>query len=320
MLDSRITQKTGIVYDPIYLEHRPRRGHPESPERLVAILKGIEAAVPEDRWIKLKPRTASIEELALCHSTAYIERVREEVLGDEPCLSTGDTEIGLRSFEVACYAVGGVLTAADAVMDGTVRNAFCAVRPPGHHATTDRGMGFCIFNNVAIAARYLQKRHGLERILIADWDVHHGNGTQAIFYDDPTVFYFSTHEWPLYPGTGAAWESGIGQGRGFTLNCPCPAGSGRAEIVGAFLEKLVPAMKTFRPQFVLVSAGFDARTGDGLGHCCLTDADFEELTRIVLQIATEHADGRLVSSLEGGYNLEGLASAAGAHVAVLAGS
>jgi len=306
--------KTGLVYDPLYREHQPGAGHPESPERCNAVMRGIAESVPENVLVRLKPRAATEEEIALCHTHEYMKAVRRDVESGFRCLSTGDTDISERSLEAAFLAVGGVLTAVDAVVEGTVSNAFCVVRPPGHHATRDRGMGFCIFNNVAIAARHAQMKHGVDRILIADWDVHHGNGTQSIFYDDPSVFYFSTHQWPHYPGTGTVHEAGTGEGMGFTLNCPLPAGSGRHEILGAFTEKLVPAMGRFKPELVLISAGFDCRIHDPIGGFMLTDRDLSDLTGIVLDIADRHADGRLVSVLEGGYNLSGLASAAGAHV------
>ena len=202
-------------------------------------------------------------------------------------------------------------------MDGKVRNAFCAVRPPGHHALKDRAMGFCLFNNVAIAASYIQKKHKLGKVLIVDWDVHHGNGTQAAFYDDPSVFYFSAHQSPFYPGTGSAEERGAGKGVGFTLNVPLPAGCGDAEYKKAFLEKLKPAAAAFQPDFVLVSAGFDAAKDDLLGRMKVTPEGYAELTRIVKGIAEQHCQGRLVSVLEGGYNLEGLAASVEAHVRVL---
>jgi acetoin utilization deacetylase AcuC-like enzyme len=204
-------------------------------------------------------------------------------------------------------------------MEGRAQNAFCVVRPPGHHSSSDRGMGFCIFNNVALAARYAQRRHGLDRVLIADWDVHHGNGTQDIFYADGSVFFFSTHQHPWYPGTGRAEETGEGAGRGATLNCPFPAGSGRAEIMGAFRRKLLPAAADFKPDLVLISAGFDSRAGDPLGGFTLSDGDFAELTALLLEVADTYAGGRVVSVLEGGYSLEGLAAAAVAHVKALAG-
>jgi acetoin utilization deacetylase AcuC-like enzyme len=210
-----------------------------------------------------------------------------------------------------------VQAAIDVVMDGKVRNAFCAVRPPGHHALKDKSMGFCLFNNVAIAARYIQKKHKLGKVLIVDWDVHHGNGTQAMFYDDPTVFYFSTHQSPFYPGTGSADETGAGKGLGFTRNVPLAAGGGDAEHKKAFLEQLKPAAAAFQPDFVLVSAGFDSAKGDLLGRMNVTPEGFAELTRIVKGVAEQYCQGRLVTLLEGGYNLESLAASAEAHVRVL---
>jgi acetoin utilization deacetylase AcuC-like enzyme len=204
-------------------------------------------------------------------------------------------------------------------MSGRARNAFCVLRPPGHHATASRGMGFCLLNNVALAARYAQRHHGLERVLIVDWDVHHGNGTQEIFYTDPSVFFFSTHQWPLYPGTGRADEAGDGAGQGTTMNFPFPAGSGRTEVLGVVENSLMPAADRFQPGLVLISAGFDSRIGDPLGGFTLTDEDFADLTRRAMEIADRHAQGRVVSVLEGGYDLEGLASATAAHVAALAG-
>jgi acetoin utilization deacetylase AcuC-like enzyme len=215
---------------------------------------------------------------------------------------------------VAARAAGAALNALYAVAAGRARNAFCLVRPPGHHANAGRGMGFCLFNNVAIAARYAQRKHGVGRVLIVDWDVHHGNGTQDIFYADPSVFFFSTHQWPLYPGTGRADETGAAAGEGTTMNFPFPAGSGRKEILGAVQKSLVKSMEGYRPELVLISAGFDSRQGDLLGRFTLTDEDFADLTRAVMEIADRFAGGRVVSMLEGGYNLSGLASAATAHV------
>jgi acetoin utilization deacetylase AcuC-like enzyme len=218
---------------------------------------------------------------------------------------------------VALQAAGGVLNAVDAVFAGRAKNAFCAVRPPGHHATPVRGMGFCVFNNVAVAARYAQQWHGAERVLIVDWDVHHGNGTQDTFWSDPTVLFFSTHQYPWYPGTGAADESGEGKGTGLTINCPFDAGAGRSEIYGAFRSRLFPAAESFRPDLVLISAGFDSRAGDPLGRFRLNDEDFGDLTRLLLDVADKHAASRVVSVLEGGYSLEGLASAVVSHVRTL---
>lgn len=309
---------TAIIYDDIYKKHHTGAFHPEKPERSAVIIDAIKGNIPSKSLIAVKPKKASVKDVMLCHDPEYIEMVSDDVVSGFGQLSTGDTNVCEESMDVALYAVGAGIAAADAIYDGKIKNAFCAVRPPGHHAESKRGMGFCIFNNAAICARYVQTRHNAERVLIADWDVHHGNGTQEIFYKDNTVFFFSTHQWPHYPGTGIAAETGIGAGKGFTMNCPFPGGSGRREIVGAFKEKLVPAMKEFKPQFVVISAGFDSRQGDMLGGFHLSDADFTELTEIVLQIADTYAGGRCVSFLEGGYELNGLASAATAHVAALA--
>ena len=304
---------TAFLADSISKEHQPGEGHPERPERFDAVLRAIDSA----SMLRLPSRAATDDELALCHTRPYIDLVRREILGGMQDLSTGDTAVSARSLEAALHATGGVLNAVDAVFSGKARNAFCCVRPPGHHATPNRGMGFCIFNSVAVAARYAQRKHGAERILIADWDVHHGNGTQDVFYNDASVFLFSTHQSPWYPGTGDAGETGEGAGRGATLNCPFPAGSGAKEIIGAFREQLLPAARKHRPDLVLISAGFDSRAGDPLGRFTLTDTNFAELTRMMIDVADSHAHARLVSVLEGGYNLAGLASAAAAHVSEL---
>jgi acetoin utilization deacetylase AcuC-like enzyme len=259
-------------------------------------------------------RPATEDELRLCHSDEYLAIARRDVASGQGYLSTGDTDVTLNSWDIASRAAGGVLNAVDAVCRGEVANAFCAVRPPGHHANAGRGMGFCLINNVALAARHAQKQHGVDRVLIVDWDVHHGNGTQDIFYEDGSVFFFSTHQWPLYPGTGRANETGYGEGAGATMNFPFPAGSGRKEILGAVEQSLIPAAAAFRPELVLISAGFDSRTGDLLGRFELTDRDFADLTKAVKEIADGSAGGRVVSLLEGGYNLEGLARAAEEHV------
>ncbi|MFO7871318.1 MAG: histone deacetylase [Kiritimatiellia bacterium] len=311
--------KTGIVYSPAYKLHTPTPWHPESPSRCGAIMRGIESAVPADRRTLIEPRKAEESDILLCHTGPYLEIVKRDVKAGARVLSTGDTEISGKSFETALLAAGGVLEAVDSVIARRVSNAFCAVRPPGHHATRNRGMGFCIFNNAAIGARYARKKHGVEKVMIADWDVHHGNGTQDIFYEDESVFYFSVHQWPQYPGTGAAAETGAGRGKGTTLNCPLGAGSGGSEIIRIFNEKLVPAAEEFRPDFIFVSVGFDCLKRDPIGGFVLDEKDFAELTRIVLKTAETHCGGRLISVLEGGYDLEAMASAAGRHVAAMAG-
>src|SRR5579875_586575 len=305
---------TGIVADPRVLKHDAGPAHPERPARYHAVLNRFEAAGLLQDLTRLTARSATGDELALAHTREYIALVEREAAEGRMHLSTGDTDIGTHSLESARVAAGSVLSAVDAVASAEVTNAFCVVRPPGHHANESAGMGFCFFNNVAIAARYAQRRYGFERVLIVDWDVHHGNGTQDIFYRDGSVLFFSTHQSPWYPGTGAASERGEGDGAGKTINCPFPAGSGSREITGAFQNILLPGADKFRPDFVLLSAGFDYRAGDPLGHFLLTDDDFAELTHMLTDLAARHCSGRLVSVLEGGYSLDGLARACDAHV------
>jgi acetoin utilization deacetylase AcuC-like enzyme len=280
----------------------------------VAVDEGLSQEAWYPSLLRLTPRPVDVETLHLVHDPDYVSLVRRDVDTGRRELSTGDTAISSASYRVALSMVGGLLEAVDAVVEGRARNAFCAVRPPGHHATRNRGMGFCVFNGVAVAARYAQRAHGLERVLIADWDVHHGNGTQDIFYTDGTVFYMSTHQSPFYPGTGRREEMGAGEGIGLTMNRPFRAGASDAEIIGAFRDDLLPAAREFGPELVLISAGFDSRVDDLLGGFRVTDDGYREITRVMLEIAADAGGGRLVSVLEGGYNLAGLASAAQAHV------
>jgi acetoin utilization deacetylase AcuC-like enzyme len=254
------------------------------------------------------------------HPADYIQLVAHEAAAGSHQLSTGDVDICAATPEVARLAAGCAVAAVDAVFGREVHNAFCAIRPPGHHAGRRIGMGFCVFNNVAVAARHAQAVYGAEHVAIVDWDVHHGNGTQDIFYSDGGVLFFSTHQSPWYPGTGAASETGSGKGLGKTINCPLAAGAGRTEVVAAFQERLLPALDAFGPDLILLSAGFDSRLGDPLGQFRLMDEDFRELTALMMDAAEKYCDGRLVSLLEGGYNLPGLAMAAEAHVRTLAGA
>jgi len=311
-------RKTTLVSDAISLEHNTGEGHPECAARFDAVLKSLKDSGVFAKASQTAARAATVEEIALCHDRAYIATAQKDIEAGRATLSTGDTQVSAKSYDAALKAAGAVLAAVDEVVSGKAANAFSIARPPGHHATPKRGMGFCVFNNVAVAARYAQTKHKIGKVLIVDWDVHHGNGTQDIFYEDGSVFFLSTHQSPWYPGTGAADETGSGKGLGATLNFPFPAGSGRKEVYGAAFEgKLLPIMEKFKPEMVFISAGFDSRIEDPLGKFTLTDDDFMDLTRVMKKIAKDHANGRLVSVLEGGYNLAGLASASTAHVKAL---
>ncbi len=310
---------TGLVADPLVNQHEVGPQHPEAPGRFSAVVNHLKSAGLIGRLKPLAGRSASDDELALVHARDYIALVEREVGQGKSQLSTGDTNINAHSAQAARLAAGCALSAVDAVFGGEVQHAFCVVRPPGHHANANRGMGFCLFNTVAAAARYAQQKYGAERVLIADWDVHHGNGTQDIFYRDGSVLFFSTHQSPWYPGTGDASETGEGDGAGKTINCPFPAGTGSTKIFSAFRELLVPAAEEFRPDLILLSAGFDSRVGDPLGQFLLTDDDYRVLTCLMLDLAAKYCNGRLVSALEGGYSLQGLALATEAHVRALLG-
>ena len=311
--------QTGFVTDSRLKQHVTGSDHPEHPDRIGAILNRLEWSGLARDLIAISPQIATEEQLVRVHPASYIELVTREAAEGFHHLSTGDTHINDKTPEVARRAAGCAVAAVDAVFSREVHNAFCAIRPPGHHASQSRGMGFCVFNNVAIAARHAQSVYGAEHIAIVDWDVHHGNGTQDIFYEDGAVLFFSTHQSPWYPGTGAVDETGEGDGAGKIINCPLPAGSGREKVMNAFTGKLLPALDAFGPDLILLSAGFDSRAGDPLGHFMLRDSDFRDLTVLMIDAAEKYCDGRLVSLLEGGYNLEGLALATEAHVRALAG-
>lgn len=311
-----------LISDDRYLKHKPGPGHPERPDRYSAVFNAMDELEAEGLSFKrIEPRLATEEEIRACHTKAYVETAIRDIEAGRSVLSTGDTNVSADSLTVAKLAAGGVCKAVDEVFSDkpdACDSAFCVVRPPGHHAEANKGMGFCVFGNIAIGARYAQRVHGAERVLIVDWDVHHGNGTQDIFYDDPSVFFFSTHQSPWYPGTGAANETGLGKGEGTTLNRPLAAGSGREDVLEeAFRKGLLPALADFKPDLVMISAGFDSRIEDPLGQFVLTDRDFADLTTLMREIAHETAADRVVSVLEGGYNLDGLAAAAKAHVRAL---
>jgi acetoin utilization deacetylase AcuC-like enzyme len=309
--------RTGLVRSPFYRRHFAGPGHPERPERLEAIERRLEESGLVPRLLAVDPAPAEPRWLETVHATSYIRHVEEATRGGATCLDSGDTGVCPASFEVALAAVGGALALVEAIAAGRADNGFAAIRPPGHHAERDRAMGFCLFNNVAIAARYAQKEHGLERVLIVDWDVHHGNGTQHLFEEDPGVFYCSLHQYPHYPGSGAASERGRGRGLGFTLNLPMAAGTGDREWLEALDRHLVPRAAEFRPDLVLVSAGFDAHRDDPLSGTLLTGRGFAGMTERVLAIAREHCEGRLACLLEGGYHLRALADSVALHIETL---
>jgi len=296
--------KTAIVTDRLYLKHFAGRTHPERPERVAAM---IEMAQSLDRpnLELLSPRPATLEEIALCHDPEYIASVERSAsvarFDFDP-----DTHTCPDTYRTALLASGGVLTAAETVIDGAADNAFAIVRPPGHHARPARAMGFCFFNNVAIAARWLLDRRGLERVMIVDWDLHHGNGTQEIFYESPRVLYASTHQYPHYPGTGSLHEMGAGEGAGFNLNAPMPAEYGDDEYLRFFDEFILPIGRKFKPEFIIVSCGFDCHFRDPLGDMRVTEDGFIAMTRRVKRLAAECCGGRMIAALEGGYDIAAL--------------
>lgn len=306
--------KTGLVYHPAYLEHDMGMGHPESPNRLRAIVQQLEQSGTMAQLTRIAPRMAEDDWIVKVHTAAYLASLKQHAPASGRVSLDPDTSMSPGSLTAAYLAAGGALAGVDAIMNREVEHVFCAVRPPGHHAEANRAMGFCLLNNVAIAARYAQKKHGLSRVLIVDWDVHHGNGTQHSFEDDPSVLFFSTHQFPHYPGTGRESEHGRGAGEGSTINVPMEAGEGDDEYRAVFHKVLVPAAERFKPELVIISAGFDAHKDDPLASMGLTEAGYADLTGIVAGIARRHAQGRILSSLEGGYNLTALAASVDAHV------
>ncbi len=310
--------KVGIIYDPIYLKH-DTGGHVENAGRLEAIISHLEKTGLRQQLTPVKPRSASVEEISLVHEKQYISDIQDAAQRGGGWLDA-DTVMSADSYEAAIYAAGGVIKATEAVMKGEVGSAFALARPPGHHATSQRAMGFCLFNNVAIAAKYALAKYELERILIIDFDVHHGNGTQGTFYDDPQVLYISTHEYPFYPGTGKAEETGSGAGEGTTINIPLPAGCGDAEYLSVFEQIVVPAARRFNPGLILVSAGYDTHWADGLALMQVSATGFAQMVKIIKGLADELCSGRLVFTLEGGYNLTALAASVKATFDVLLGN
>jgi len=298
--------KVGLVYDPIYLDH-DTGNHVENSRRLVEAMSYLKETGIKEKLTCLPPRPALLEELEMVHTPEYISYVKNKAEKGGGWLDP-DTVMSPKSYEAALYAVGGLLVAVEAVIKGEVNNAFALVRPPGHHAISDRAMGFCIFNNVAIAAKFALNNLSFNRVLIVDFDVHHGNGTQDAFYTDPKALYFSTHQYPFYPGTGWMDEIGNGGGEGTTVNFPMAAGWGNGEYLRAFNEVLVPVARGFQPHLILVSAGFDAHWADQLAMMRVSIKGFAQMVMILKELAADLCQGRLVFTLEGGYNLQVVAS------------
>jgi acetoin utilization deacetylase AcuC-like enzyme len=309
---------TAIVHHPVFEKHDPGPGHPERSERYRVVIDALRG--DSSLWskvVEIEAPPARRSDIQACHTPQHFKHV-EEVVREGKGYLDSDTFVSVHSLEAALRGAGAACQAIDAVMEDAANNAFVPVRPPGHHATPDRAMGFCLFNNVAVAARYAQKRYKeIERVAILDWDVHHGNGSQGIFYDDPSVFYFSMHQYPWYPGTGSRGETGQGRGRGYTLNVPLRAMTPTKDQRGVFESAIEEIAGGFTPDLVIISAGFDAHKGDPLGQLLLSDEDFVQMTRVVKEWAKETCRGRVISCLEGGYNLDTLGETVRTHVCEL---
>ena len=299
-------KRTGFLYDDRYLLHVTFEGHPESPARLRSIHSRLAESGVLEKLTLISAEAAKQMWIESVHKIQYIMRFEEACLMGFPDFDHQDNSVCRDTYEIALLAVGGILRAIDEMMSGAIDNAFCAVRPPGHHAEVDMAMGFCFFNNIAIAAKYLQKKWGIGRVGIIDFDVHHGNGTQHTFENDPTVFYYSIHEHPsfAYPGTGREFEAGKGEGNGYTLNSPVLPGRGDDEYRVMIMKDLVPAFDAFKPEVILLSAGFDAHESDLMSGVSLSTEGYDFITDEILKLVDRHAGGRVISILEGGYNLD----------------
>jgi acetoin utilization deacetylase AcuC-like enzyme len=309
-------RSVGLVSDPLFERHDTGPWHPERPERLLACRRAISAQGLDERCTAIRPEPASDAMLERVHDPAYVRHVVTTCTAGRRTLDSGDTKVCAESDRIAREAAGGLARLAGEVAGGRLDRGFALLRPPGHHAERNVAMGFCLYNSIAVAAAEL-RANGMDRVLIVDWDVHHGNGTQHIFEEDESVFYFSVHQWPLYPGTGAREETGKGPGRGATLNCPLPPGAGDDAFLGALRDELVPAAERFQPDIVLLSAGFDAHRADPLAGLEVSTDAYAEATRILCDLAADVSAGRLVSVLEGGYDLDALAASATLHLRTL---
>ena len=306
--------KTGFIYDPAFLEHDTGPGHPECSQRLESTIAHLETQSWFGSLHQVRARKIDPESLQVVHAVDYIQRAEKTCDAGHPFLDSMDVSVCKSSFDISLLAAGASFALADEIAGGKIDNGFVLARPPGHHAEKTEAMGFCLFNNVALVTRYLQQKYGIDKVCILDWDVHHGNGTQHIFEEDPSVLYISTHEYPYYPGTGAYSETGVGPGKGATLNCPMAAGAGDHEYERAFIEKILPAIEQFSPGIILISAGFDAHVDDPLGHVCLSTEFYRWMTDRMVEQADRHCEGRLLSILEGGYNLSALPLSVAQHL------
>ncbi|ADH87327.1 histone deacetylase family protein [Desulfurivibrio alkaliphilus] len=297
-----MARKTAVLYSEVFLAHDPGPGHVESPRRLEGLYRLLDAEPQRQRFLFPEFAPADEDTLALNHDRRHIARVAKTAGSPFECLDP-DTYTSARSYEAACLAAGAAVAAVDLVLGGEADNAFALVRPPGHHAEHDHTSGFCLFNNIAVAARHALKNHGLERVLIVDWDLHHGNGTQHAFYDTDQVLFFSTHQYPYFPGSGALSETGQGAGEGYTINVPLQGGQDDAAFARIFNELLIPVAEQYRPELILVSAGFDTYGGDPLGTMMVSEEGYAYLTGVLVDLAAGLCGGRLALMLEGGYDL-----------------
>ena len=310
--------KTGYISDPFYLKHK-NEPHPENPGRLNAIQKNIESSKYYNNLTLIQPRKATVEDIAKVHGTGYIRSVEDSCRNGVRNLDA-DTVISADSYQAALLSAGAGLEALDKILEGTVGNAFCAVRPPGHHAEQNKAMGFCLFNNVGVIARYAQDVKNIQKIFIFDWDVHHGNGTQHSFYKDSSIYYSSIHQYPFYPGTGGVDETGTGDGLGSNLNLPMQAYSCDADYINAIEHKLIPVIQKYNPDLIIISAGFDAHENDPLAQINLSTDCYGKMTQKLMEIANDVCNGRILSMLEGGYDYSALADSVKLHVETLASS
>ncbi len=312
-------KKTGFLFDDRFLLHDTGPYHPEAPDRLSAIFTGLERSGTLSKLVRIKASIADMKWIEAVHDKFYIARFKSFCQSGKTSFDSEDNQLCYQTYDIATLAVGGVLDAAKMVMEGSLDNAFCAVRPPGHHADYDRPMGFCYFNNIAIAARYVQKEWGIKRVGIMDFDVHHGNGTQNIFETDPTVFFYSIHEHPsfAFPGTGRSFDKGSSAGTGFTRNCPVLPGQGDDEYKSIIDNDFIPLFDQFAPEVILVSAGFDAHADDDMSGVSLSTNGFSYIMERIVEIANKHAGGRIISVLEGGYSLKRLPELVTNHLEIL---